>query len=125
MFDEIERTTHTAINADSFRALQAERDALKARIEKAEAAWKEQAAPAIKELEGLKKHAAQLATTERNTLLIIIAALCKYSEIDLTERNATASVVQRTDEIGAPVSDDTVRKVLSQIPDAVAARKKA
>ncbi|WP_334159761.1 ATP-binding protein [Achromobacter insolitus] len=125
LFDEIERTTHAAINADSFRALQAERDALKARIEKAEAAWKEQAAPAIKELEALKRNASQLATTERNTLLIIIAALCKYSEIDLNERGATANVVQRTDDIGAPVSDDTVRKVLGQIPDALATRKKA
>lgn len=35
LFDEIERSTHSAINADSFRALQAERDALKARLEKA------------------------------------------------------------------------------------------
>ena len=35
LFDDIERATHTAINADSFRALQADRDALKARIEKA------------------------------------------------------------------------------------------
>ncbi len=34
LFDEIERTTHAAINADSFLALQVERDALKARIEK-------------------------------------------------------------------------------------------
>ena len=36
LFDELERSTHHAITADSFRALQANRDALKARIEKAE-----------------------------------------------------------------------------------------
>lgn len=125
LFDEIERTAHAAINADSFRALQAERDALKSRIEKAEVAWKEQAAPAIKQIESLKKQATQMATTERNTLLVIIAALCKYSEIDLNERSATASLVQRTDDIGAPVSDDTVRKILNQIPDALATRKRA
>lgn len=35
LFDEVERTTHAAISADSFRALQADRDALKARIDKA------------------------------------------------------------------------------------------
>jgi hypothetical protein len=35
LFDEIERNTHAAISADSFRALQADRDALKARVEKA------------------------------------------------------------------------------------------
>lgn len=36
LFDEVERTTHSAINADTFRALQADRDGLKARIDKAE-----------------------------------------------------------------------------------------
>lgn len=40
LFDDIERSTHTAINADSFRALQADRDALKARIEKATEAYR-------------------------------------------------------------------------------------
>lgn len=35
LFDEIERNTHAAINADAFRALQADRDALKVRVEKA------------------------------------------------------------------------------------------
>ena len=35
LFDEIERSAHAAINADSFRALQADRDALKARVDKA------------------------------------------------------------------------------------------
>lgn len=41
MFDEIERTTHAAINADTFRALQADRDALKARIDKATEVFRE------------------------------------------------------------------------------------
>lgn len=36
LFDEIERKTHAAINADTFRALQADRDALAARLEKAQ-----------------------------------------------------------------------------------------
>ncbi len=36
LFDEIERSTHSRITADAWHALQAERDALKARIEKAE-----------------------------------------------------------------------------------------
>lgn len=34
LFDDVERTTHAAINADSFRALQADRDSMKARLEK-------------------------------------------------------------------------------------------
>ena len=40
LFDEIERETHSAINADAYRALQADRDALKARIEKATEAYR-------------------------------------------------------------------------------------
>jgi hypothetical protein len=40
LFDEIERSTHAAINADTFRALQADRDALKLRIEKATEAYR-------------------------------------------------------------------------------------
>lgn len=35
LFDDIERSTHSAINADAYRALQADRDALRARLEKA------------------------------------------------------------------------------------------
>ncbi len=34
LFDEIERTTHTAINADSFRALTADRDAVRAQLDR-------------------------------------------------------------------------------------------
>lgn len=40
LFDETERGVHSAINADSFRALQADRDALKARIQKAEEVYR-------------------------------------------------------------------------------------
>ena len=36
LFDDVERNTHSAISADAFHTLQADRDALKARIEKAE-----------------------------------------------------------------------------------------
>lgn len=35
LFDEIERNTHSAINADAYRTLQADRDALKLRIDNA------------------------------------------------------------------------------------------
>lgn len=40
LFDEVERTTHSAINADTFRALQADRDALKTRLDKATDAYR-------------------------------------------------------------------------------------
>lgn len=34
LFDEIERKTHTAINVDAFRALQADRDSLRTQLQK-------------------------------------------------------------------------------------------
>lgn len=40
LFDEIERNAHSAINAESFRALQADRDALNTRVEKATEAYR-------------------------------------------------------------------------------------
>jgi hypothetical protein len=40
LFDEIERNTHSAINKDAYQALQADRDALKARLEKAADAYR-------------------------------------------------------------------------------------
>lgn len=42
LFDEIERTTHSAINADSFRALQADLKAAQGRIEKATEVYRDQ-----------------------------------------------------------------------------------
>ena len=66
----------------------------------------------------------ELATKERNTLLTIIAALCDYSAVKHQDRGAAVQIASLTDEIGAPVSDDTVRKVLAKIPNALETRKK-
>jgi len=65
-----------------------------------------------------------LTTTERNTLLIVIAALCDHSAIKHQERGAAIQIAKLTEEVGAPVSDDTVRKALAKIPDALEARMK-
>ena len=65
-----------------------------------------------------------LTTNERNTLLTIIAALCDYSDIDWTVRGVAGQIAKLTDEIGAPVTDDTVRKWLELIPGALERRKK-
>lgn len=40
LFDDIERNSHTSISADAYQALQAERDALKSRLEKAKESYK-------------------------------------------------------------------------------------
>lgn len=63
-------------------------------------------------------------TTERNTLLTIIAALCDYSAIKPDDRGAASQIAKLTEEIGAAVSDDTVRRVLAKIPDALETRMK-
>lgn len=65
-----------------------------------------------------------MTTTERNTLLTIIAALCDYSAIKTDDRGAATQIAKLTDEIGAAVSDDTVRRWLKAIPDALATRMK-
>ncbi|MCG7983778.1 hypothetical protein [Candidatus Thiodiazotropha endoloripes] len=66
----------------------------------------------------------ELKPNERNSLLTIIAALCHYSKIDLDTRGVAVRISKLTDEIGAPVSDDTVRRVLEKIPDALETRLK-
>jgi hypothetical protein len=65
-----------------------------------------------------------LTATERNTLLTLIAALCKFDGVDPNARDATSQIVQMTEDLGAPISDDTIRKVLRQIPNALESRRK-
>lgn len=65
-----------------------------------------------------------LRTKERNTLLTIIAALCDYSDIKYQERGAAIQISNMTQEIGAEVSDDTIRKVLAKIQNAIETRIK-
>ena len=66
----------------------------------------------------------KLNTRERNTLLTIIAALCEYSAINVNGRGVACQISRLTQELGAPVSDDTVRAWLKKIPEALATRGK-
>lgn len=65
-----------------------------------------------------------LSATERNTLLVMIAALCKKSNIAHQDRTSAGEVARLIDDIGSSVSDETIRKALKQIPDALARRGK-
>lgn len=65
-----------------------------------------------------------LATTERNTLLTIIAGLSGYSGIEWQAGGAWNQIAKLTEEIGAPVPADTVRQMLLRIPDALESRMK-
>lgn len=70
------------------------------------------------------KPAKEIATSERTSLLTIIAALCDYSAIDYKERGAATKIKELTEEIGVPVSDDTIHRALKKIPDALVSRMK-
>lgn len=65
-----------------------------------------------------------LTSKERNSLLVLIGALCKEVSIDPNKRGVAASLVAMTEVLGAPLTDDTIRKILSQIDDAVLLRNK-
>ena len=66
----------------------------------------------------------RLATKERNTLLILIAALCRNSKIDYKQRGVAIAIQQMTENIGAPVTDDTIKRILGQIESALDSRGK-
>jgi len=65
-----------------------------------------------------------LGTTERNTLLVIIAALCKETRLDWRKgAGAPANIVRMADELGIKISEDTIRTHLDKIDDAIEARQ--
>ena len=78
----------------------------------------------IKSLEDTPISEKPLAPKERNSLLVLIGALCKEVGIDPNERGVAISLVRMTEILGAPLTDDTIRKILNQIEDAVDLRSK-
>lgn len=62
-------------------------------------------------------------TTERHTFLVIIAALCNHANISLKARGTAKQIEGMTELLGAKITDETVLKVIRQIPDALEARE--
>lgn len=128
LFDEVERNTHASFNADSFRVLQADRDAARSELAGAKSLATEvrgERDALLGERNSLRAMIDKaMTTTERNTLLTIIAALCDYSDIKYQERGAAGQIAKMTEEVGAPITDDTIRKMLSKISDALESRKR-
>lgn len=81
-------------------------------------------APIDAELAGQPRENKPLGKLERDSLLIIIAALCKRLKIDPSARGAAAQIADATEDLGAAVSDDAILKFLRDIPDAVESRSK-
>jgi len=71
-----------------------------------------------------KKTERPLSTRARRTLLTIIAALCNEAKIEYQDRGAAQRISELTEKIGAAVTDDTIRKIISEIDDAVETRMK-
>lgn len=65
-----------------------------------------------------------LATRQRKTCLTIIAALCLSAKIDPQARGASQRIKELTESLGVPVDDETIRTLLSEIPDALEVRMK-
>lgn len=66
-----------------------------------------------------------ITAKERNTLLIIIAALAKEAKIDLTKPSkAGENIAHLTELIGAAVDHSTIEQKIKQIPNALESRNK-
>ena len=74
---------------------------------------------ALSELEQTVKDGSEeksLSTTERNSLLTIIAALCDYSAINIKELGVANQIAKFTQDIGAAVTDDIPWRQLAEVP---------
>ncbi len=91
-------------------------------------AWAREALPDFQEIsraatatpEPPRRRSAEVKSN--NTLLLIVAALAKAAGIDVKARGASRRVVEATELVGAPVSEETVRSVLQRIDEALERR---
>lgn len=66
-----------------------------------------------------------LGTTEKNTLLTIVAALAKAQRIDIYQPGRAAVAIEDlTDKLGAHVSKRAIEEHLKKIPNALETRMK-
>lgn len=56
-----------------------------------------------------------LSTKERNSMLTLIAALCKEAKIDPKQRGISTALAASTEIIGKSLTDDTIRGILKQV----------
>jgi len=79
--------------------------------------------PALEELVASASEVKPLAKRERDTLLVIIAALARIAKIDVSAPSSAASAIEsETVRIRARVSDRTILNHLNRIPEALDAR---
>jgi hypothetical protein len=56
-----------------------------------------------------------LSSKERNSLLTLIAALCKQAGFDIDRRGIAISLAKATEQLGKPLTDDTIRGIIKQV----------
>ena len=83
--------------------------------------WKSEVPP---EMAALAEPEKPLTQNERNTLLVIIAAICKQLKIDHQTQGAAHKIAGMIQEIGAELSEETILDKLKKIPDALERRVK-
>jgi len=69
--------------------------------------------------------AQEMNTRSRNTLLLIIAAVLKDNKVNYTDRGTAKYIERLTQQLGAAVGEDTIKKILDDIPDVMKNRKKS
>jgi hypothetical protein len=65
-----------------------------------------------------------LTTRRRRTLVTVIAGLASQCRLDPKARGTAKRIADITNQIGAPVSEETVFDILSEIPEALETRSK-
>jgi predicted nucleic acid-binding Zn-ribbon protein len=130
LFDEIERKTHSAINAESFRALQADRDALQRQVESAKETIgkveleKYEAAAKVKQYEERLKHVGdKLDPRSERTYLNIIGAFLEITTGTFKDERFTSETQLR--EFIAEKFDDLRGVSARNTADIFAAAKRA
>lgn len=134
LFDEIERSTHTAINAESYRALQADRDALRVENEKLSTVItkvKSERDVLDGENRSLKANLGQprhesfnpedLKEKERQSLYKLVAAMA-YAGYQYDPTSSKSLIPKELSDdvikyLGETIDTDTVRKWLKEATD--------
>lgn len=78
----------------------------------------------IQSLEDTPQEEKPLASKERNSLLVLIGALCENANIYPNKRGVSVSIETITELAGTPLDIGTIRTILKQIEPAICARRK-
>lgn len=76
------------------------------------------------EMRSMVKAEPPASPKHRRTLLTLIGALCKAADLDVKKRGVAQRLMEMTEQVGAPVDDETIRKIMADIPEAIESRSR-